>query len=99
MTIHESSCRKSGSGYGPAPCCAAAAWPAAVVTRGLALRLTTSSPELLRKLLRDVVVFQLSSTCSTCFGTFVKAVSSLLFRPDGLIFAPLMRPPPSNPSE
>src|SRR5213080_4144261 len=63
MTIHESSCLKSGSGYGPPlpGACRGAACVAAIAISGLALRLTTSKPELLRKFLREFVPFHFSN--------------------------------------
>src|SRR5713101_4092780 len=90
MTIHESSCLKLGSGYGPP---APAAWPVAAASALAAvLKLTTSRPALLRKFLRDVVPFHFSNTSSTCFGIRVKvaALISFWFRPNGLTFAPLI---------
>src|SRR6185436_8097462 len=79
MTIHESSCLKLGSGYGPAACIPAASVPATPLS-GLAsaivaaLKLTTSMPELLRKFLREIVPLQSATNASTCFGTIVKVV-------------------------
>src|SRR5712691_12469701 len=66
MTIHESSCRKFGSGYGPA------AWALAPVANGpataAALKLTTSMPEPLRNVLREIVPVYCSRSSSTRIG-------------------------------
>ena len=72
MTIHESSCRKSGSGYGPAACGARVCGERAGDRRG------ADAHDEQARALEEVAArqrpFDCSSTSSICFGMFVKVV-------------------------